>query len=104
MAPILKFSNFEKEFCIETDAFLVRLGAVLSQSQDDGGFENSFTVEYASHFLSKAERNYGIFELKGLAVLWAKSHFETYIHGMHFKVITDDSVSYFKDKPILTRY
>ena len=32
-APILKFPNFNKEFCIETDASLAGLGAVLSQSQ-----------------------------------------------------------------------
>ena len=90
-APILKFPNFEKEFCIETDASLVGLGAVLSQSQDDYGFENRFPVAYASQLLSEAERNYGITNLEGLAVSWAISHFETYIHRMHFTVITDHS-------------
>ena len=49
-------------------------------------------MAYASRLLSKAERNYGITDLEGLAVLWAISHFETYIHGMHFTVITDHLV------------
>ena len=41
---ILKFSKCEKEFCVETNASLVGLGAVLGQSQDDSGFKDSFTV------------------------------------------------------------
>ena len=63
----------------------------MSQSQDYCGVKNRFPVAYASQSLSKAERNYGITDLKGLAVSWAISHFETYIHGMHFTVITDHS-------------
>ena len=99
----MKFPNFEKEFCIETNASLVGLGAVLSQSQDDCGFENRFPVAYASQLLSKVERNYGITDLEGLAVSWAISHFETYINGMHFTVITDHSaLKALKDKSILT--
>ena len=100
---MLKFPNFEKEFCIETNASLVGLGAVLSQSQDDSGFENQFPVAYASQLLSKAERNYGITDLEGLAVLWAISHFETYIHGMHFTVVTDHlALKALNDKSVLT--
>ena len=63
MSPILRFPNFEKEFCIETDESLVGLGAVLNQLQDDSGFENRFPVAYARRLLSKAERNYGITDL-----------------------------------------
>ena len=80
MSPILKFTNFEKENFLETVASLIGLGAVLSQLQDDSGFENKFFVPYASRLLSKAERNYVINELEGLAVLWAISRFKTYIH------------------------
>ena len=61
----------------------------MSQLQDDSGFENRFSVAYASRSLSKAERNYGITDLEGSAVPWAISHFETYKHGMDFTVITD---------------
>ena len=79
------------------------MGAVLSQSQDDCGFENKFPVAYASQLLSKAERNYGITDLEGLALMWAISHFETYIHGMHFTVITDHSaLKALIDKSVLT--
>ena len=46
-------------------------------------------MAYASRLLSEAERNYGITDLEGLAVLWAISYLKTYIHGMHFTVITD---------------
>ena len=60
-------------------------------------------MAYASCLLSKAERNYGITDLEGLAVSWAISHFETYIHGMHFTVIMDHSaLKSLKGKSILT--
>ena len=39
-------------------------------------------------------------DLEGLAVSWAISYFETYIHGMNLKIITDHSA--LKDKSLLT--
>ena len=53
VSPILRIPNLEKEFCIEMDASLVGLGAVLRQSQDDSGFENRFPMAYASQSLRK---------------------------------------------------
>ena len=45
-----------------------------------------------------------ITNLKGLAVSWAISHFETYIHGMNFTVITDHSaLKALEEKSSLTK-
>ena len=64
---------------------------MLSQTHGDDELNDRLPVAYASWSLSKAERNYGITDLEGLAVSWAISHFETYIHGMPFTIITDHS-------------
>ena len=102
-APILRFPNFNKKFYIETDASTVGLGAMLSQTQGDDELNDRLPVAYASRSLSEAERNYGITDLEGLAVSWAISHFETYIHGMPFTIITDHSaLKALKDKSLLT--
>ena len=99
----MKFHNFKKEFCIETNASLVGLGAVLSQSQDDSGVENRIPVAYASRLLSKAGRNYGITDLKGLAVSWAISHFKNlYSRNAFYSDYRPLSFESFKDKSILT--
>ena len=53
--------------------------------------------------MSKAERNYGINDLEGLAVVWAIQHFESYNNGMQFKTIKDHSaLKTLKEKLILT--
>ena len=62
---------------------------MLSQSYTQDGISDRLPVAYASCSLSELERNYVIIDLEGLAVLWAISYFETYIHGMHFTVITN---------------
>lgn len=46
-------------------------------------------MAYASRALSQPESNYGIMEVETLAVIWALSHFKTYLYGQKVKVITD---------------
>ena len=86
-----------------TDASKVGVGAMFSQSHTQDGISERLPVAYASRLLSEAEHNYGITDLEGLAVLWAISYFKTYIHGMHFTVITDHlALKALKEKLVLT--
>ena len=64
-APVLAYPRFGLgvEFTLETDASGVGLGAVLSQTQDDGQLH---PIAYASRSLDSSERNYGITELETL--------------------------------------
>ena len=74
---------------------------MLSQSHSYDGISERLPVAYASQSYNEAEQNYRITDLKGLAVLWAISHFETYIHGINFNVIADHSaLKALKDKPV----
>ena len=87
-APVLAYPSFTKPYTLETDASIKGIGAVLSQRQEDGKLH---PVAYASRSLSAAERNYSISELETLAVVWAISHFRSYLYGVGVTVITDHS-------------
>ena len=69
---VLAYPDFGRDFILETDASINRLGAVLSQTQEDGKVH---PVAYASRALSLTERNYTITELETLAVVWAVTDF-----------------------------
>ena len=51
----------------------------------------SHPVAYASRALSAPEHNYSITELETLAVVWAISHFHTYLYGNCVTLYTDHS-------------
>ncbi|KAL5481633.1 hypothetical protein EMCRGX_G021832 [Ephydatia muelleri] len=85
-APVLAYPDMTKLFVLETDASGSGVGAVLSQSQDDGTFH---PVAYASRSLTRPESNYGITELETLAVVWALTHFRGYLYGNSVTVYTD---------------
>ena len=54
-SPVLAFTDYTKDFLLETDALKEGLGAVLSQKQEDGGFH---PVAYGSRALTMHEKNY----------------------------------------------
>ncbi|KAL6460930.1 hypothetical protein MHYP_G00308960 [Metynnis hypsauchen] len=87
-APIVCFPDFERAFCLHTEACDMGLGAALMQ-QDKTGKE--VVVAYASHTLHKSEKPYSTTEKECLAVIWALEHFRPYIEGLPVTVYTDHS-------------
>ena len=85
-APILAYPDFTRDFVLEIDICKQRLGAILSQLQDDSKLH---PLAYTSHSLSPNEKNYAITELETLAVVWAISHFRYHLYGHKVIVYTD---------------
>ena len=67
---MLAYPNLKKDYVLETDTCTCTsvhgFGAILSQEQSDGQLH---TAVHASRAFSPSERNYGIIELKILAVV-----------------------------------
>ena len=61
--PILVYANYKKPFKLHMDASENSMGAVLYQKQDDS---TDHVIAYASHTLSKSERNYDAHKLEFL--------------------------------------
>ena len=87
--PIFAYANYRKPFKLHTDASERGLGAVLYQKQDDG---TDCVIAYASHTLSKPEKNYDVHKLEFLALKWSvMEKFHEYLYGGHFEVYTDNN-------------
>lgn len=82
---LLQYPDFEKEFCITTDASKHACGAVLSQEYDG----KQLPVAFASKSFTKGESNKSTTEQELTAIHWAIQHFRPYIYGTHFLVKTD---------------
>ena len=87
-APVLCYPDFSRSFCLETDASIKGLGAILSQRHLDGKLH---PVAYASRALTPQEKKYAATELETLAVVWSVSHFHAYLYGHDVVVYTDHS-------------
>ena len=83
--PVLKAPDFTKQFVLATDASGVGLGAVLAQEWEDG----LHPIAYWSRKLLPREANYAITELEALAMVEGVLHFELYLLGAKFVVVTD---------------
>ena len=99
-SPVLAFTDYTKEFLLETDASKEGLGAVLSQKQEDGQFH---PVAYDSWALTTHEKNYYSTKLEFLALKWAvMEHFKEYLLYQPFLVETDNNpLTYIMSTPNL---
>ena len=86
--PVLAYPRFGMESTLETDAFILGLGAILSQRRDD---RKQHPIAYASRALNHAEKNHSVTELETLAVVWGVTHFHSYLYGGDVTILTDHS-------------
>ena len=76
--------NLQTELIV--DASPIGLGAILTQREPEGRVR---IIEYASRGLTEAEKNYSQIEREMLAIVWGCEHFDLYLYGSTFKVLTD---------------
>ncbi|KAI5151809.1 hypothetical protein ENBRE01_2401 [Enteropsectra breve] len=81
----LYIPDVNNDFILKTDASGNGIGAVLQQNTVDG----IQPVDWASKKLTDAEKKMGITEREFLAMAWAVEHFEYYLKGKRFEIITD---------------
>uniref|UniRef100_A0AAR5QHS1 RNA-directed DNA polymerase n=1 Tax=Dendroctonus ponderosae TaxID=77166 RepID=A0AAR5QHS1_DENPD len=84
-APILTCPDFERKFVLQTDASHFGLGAVLTQTFDDG----EKVISYLSRSLTHQEMKLTVTEKECLAVIWSVEKLRHYLEGVPFEVITD---------------
>ena len=88
-APVLAFTDYTKEFLLETDASKKGLGAVLSQKQVDRQYH---MVAYGSWTLTDHEKNYHSTKLEFLVLKWGvMEHFKEYLPYWPFLVRTNNN-------------
>ena len=99
-SPVLAFTDYTKDFLLETDTLKEGLGAVLSQKQEDGWFH---LVAYGSRALTTHEKNYHSTKLEFLVLKWAiTEHFKEYLLYQPFLVRTDNNpLAYIMSTPNL---
>ncbi|OMH81098.1 Transposon Ty3-I Gag-Pol polyprotein [Zancudomyces culisetae] len=86
-APVLTHPIWDIPFVVTTDASQQGIGGILSQIQN--GREHP--IAFVSRSLKKAEKNYSITHLEGLAIIYSVNQFRNYIWGRRFKIVTDHS-------------
>ena len=99
-SPVLAFTDYTKDFLLETDTLKEGLGAVLSQKQEDGQFH---PVADGSWALTTHVKNYHSTKLEFLVLKWAVTeHFKEYLLYQPFLVRTDNNpLTYIMSTPNL---
>ena len=76
--PVLKVTDPEQPFILQTDTYEYGLGAVLSQENENG---QEHPVAYASQKLFSREINYSVIEKESWAIVWALAYVNVYLEG-----------------------
>ena len=84
--PILAYPNFSKEFILYADASDHAIGYILGQLNDNN---KEVVISYGGRSMNSCERNYGISDKEGLALVSAVKYFEPYLRSNKFTVYTD---------------
>ena len=84
-APVLRFPDLSRPFCLTTDASQVASGAVLSQITEDG----DHPIAYASFKFTETETWYSAIERELLAMVRGVEQFRPYLWGTEFVIRTD---------------
>ncbi|GBG67482.1 hypothetical protein CBR_g617 [Chara braunii] len=85
-APVLARPDPTRPFALYTDWQPQAISAVLTQHDKDG---REHVIEYASKTLSQAQANYEACKGECLAVVWGIQHFQPYLYGQKFVLVTD---------------
>lgn len=87
--PVLKFPDFNRQFLIHCDASQYALGALLSQSYENG----EHPVHFASKTLNAAQRRLSVFEREFMAIIFALDTFKHYVLGAEKFILFTDQKS-----------
>ncbi|KAJ4447626.1 hypothetical protein ANN_09633 [Periplaneta americana] len=79
-------ADFQHPFILQTDACGSAIAAALMQETEDG----CCPIAYASRALIDQERQYSIYELEALAVLFGAEKFCLYLEHVEFRLQTDN--------------
>jgi hypothetical protein len=89
-APLLLFPDLAKPFALAIDASTVGIGGVLYQPRLMSDLPTAATVvSFTSRSLAKHEKNYSVYKLECLALVYCLSVFDQYLYGAEFTVHTD---------------
>ena len=101
-APLLIYPDLNKRMSLAIDASIRGIGAVLYQPRTDGDPpQPDNIVSFASRSLHPHERNYSVYKLEMLALVYALQYYDHHLHGGEFTVLTDHrALMFLLEQPI----